>query len=310
MKRVTIALVAGVLALPLAAGPAEAHDHGPRAADDHLHARSGRTLTADLLRNDRGTAVVRHTAAAHGTVDLGPDGTLRYTPAPGFTGRDSFTYTVSDAVKLYPTHLKPLATIGGVEIKGGAYGSALTPVPGERDEFYGLTDRGPNVDAPGGGKIERYVQADVAIEHGFSGGALIDVSGRLIGLNSAGVLRGTPLTLAVSTLERVVSALLTHGRIQRGYLGVSSSPARLPEAAAERAGQRVGLILTGLQPGGPAETAGFLLGDVLLTLDGQALGNIGDLQAALEDRAGRTVAVKILRAGNVQEVSVTPTARS
>jgi len=164
--------------------------------------------------------------------------------------------------------------------------------------------------APGGGKIERYVQADVAIEHGFSGGALIDVSGRLIGLNSAGVLRGTPLTLAVSTLERVVSALLTHGRIQRGYLGVSSSPARLPEAAAERAGQRVGLILTGLQPGGPAETAGFLLGDVLLTLDGQALGNIGDLQAALEDRAGRTVAVKILRAGNVQEVSVTPTARS
>ncbi len=164
--------------------------------------------------------------------------------------------------------------------------------------------------APGGGKIERYVQTDVAIEHGFSGGALIDASGRLIGLNSAGILRGTALTLAVSTLERVVSALLTHGRIQRGYLGVSSSPARLPEAAAQNAGQRVGLILTGLQPGGPAETAGFLLGDVLLSLDGQALANIGDLQAALEDRAGRAAAVKILRAGNVQEVSVTPTARS
>ena len=160
MKRVTIALVAGVLALPLAAGPAEAHDHGPRAHDDHLRTRAGRTLTADVLGNDRGTAVVRHTAAAHGSVDIAADGTLRYTPEPGFTGRDSFTYTVSDAVKLYPTHLPPLATIGGVRITGGAYGSALTPVPGRKDEFYGLTDRGPNVGAPDGGKIEPLPQFD------------------------------------------------------------------------------------------------------------------------------------------------------
>jgi hypothetical protein len=158
MKRVRIALVAGVLALPLAAaGPAAAHDHdhGLRAKDDHYRVRAGAAVHENVLGNDRdATAVVRHTAAAHGSVDLNADGTLRYTPASGFHGRDSFTYTVSDAVKLYPTNLKPLATIGGVDIKGGAYGSALTPVPGERDEFSGLTDRGPNVDAPDGGKIE------------------------------------------------------------------------------------------------------------------------------------------------------------
>jgi hypothetical protein len=156
MKRVRIALVATVLALPLAtAGPAAAHDHGPRAKDDHYRVRAGHALQETVLGNDHdATAVVRHTAAAHGSVTIGADGVFQYTPAPGFHGRDSFTYTVSDAVKLYPTNLKPLATIGGVEIKGGAYGSALTPVPGERDEFYGLTDRGPNVDAPDGGKIE------------------------------------------------------------------------------------------------------------------------------------------------------------
>jgi hypothetical protein len=61
---------------------------------------------------------------------------------------------VSDAVKLYSTHIAPLATIGGVTIGGGGYGSSLTPVPGRSHEAYGLTDRGPNVDGPNGTKVE------------------------------------------------------------------------------------------------------------------------------------------------------------
>ncbi len=164
--------------------------------------------------------------------------------------------------------------------------------------------------APGGGKIERYIQTDVSVEHGFSGGPLVDASGRLIGLNSAGLVRSTALTLSVVTLERVVAALLSHGRIQRGYLGVSSAPARLPAALAESTGQRVGLVLIGVQPNGPAEQAGFLLGDVLLSLDGERLESIGDLQAALEDRATRTVPARLVRAGAEHELSVTPSARS
>ncbi|HWZ92336.1 MAG TPA: S1C family serine protease, partial [Polyangiaceae bacterium] len=63
--------------------------------------------------------------------------------------------------------------------------------------------------APGGGKIERYIQSDIGIEQGFSGGPLIDASGRLIGMSSAGLLRSTPLTLPIATIERVVAALLT-----------------------------------------------------------------------------------------------------
>jgi S1-C subfamily serine protease len=164
--------------------------------------------------------------------------------------------------------------------------------------------------APGGGRIERYIQSDVSVEPGFSGGALVDASGRVIGLNSAGLLRSTAMTLSVVTVERVVQALLSHGRMQRGYLGVSSTPARLPPALAESAGQRVGLVLTGLQPGGPAEGAGFLLGDVLLALDGERVESIADLQAALEERAARSVSVRLLRAGAQQELTVTPSARS
>jgi len=164
--------------------------------------------------------------------------------------------------------------------------------------------------APGGGKIERYIQSDVSLEPGFSGGPLLDVSGRVIGLNSAGLLRSTALTLSTLTIARVVSALLSHGRIQRGYLGLTSVPARLPRALADSAGQRVGLVVTGLQPNGPAEAAGLLLGDVLLGLDGERLESIGDLQAVLEERAARSVSMRLLRAGAEHELSVTAGARS
>jgi S1-C subfamily serine protease len=164
--------------------------------------------------------------------------------------------------------------------------------------------------APGGGKLERYIQTDVSVEPGFSGGALVDASGRVIGVNSAGLLRSTAMALSVVTIERVVQALLSHGRVQRGYLGVSSAAARLPAALAESAGQPVGLVLTGLQPGGPAEAAGLLLGDVLLALDGERLQSIADLQAALEDRAAKAVPLRLARAGEVRELSVTPSARS
>jgi len=164
--------------------------------------------------------------------------------------------------------------------------------------------------APGGGKLERYIQSDVSIEPGFSGGPLIDASGRVIGIDSAGLLRGSALTLSTVTVERVVGALLSHGQIQRGYLGVSSTAAHLPRAMAEGAGQRVGLVVTGLAPNGPAEAAGLLLGDVLLSLDGERLESIADLQAALEERASRAVPLRLLRAGVALELVLTPDARS
>ena len=103
-----------------------------------------------ILANDVGSplTIVRYTAPAHGTVVVNPDGSFTYTPEHGYSGSDGFEYTVSDAVQLYTTKLPPLATLGGVRITGGGYGSSLALVPGARDEFYSLTDRGPNVDCP------------------------------------------------------------------------------------------------------------------------------------------------------------------
>lgn len=128
---------------------------------------SGRgELTGDVLRNDRGaTAVVRHTDPAYGAVAVEADGTFTYTPKPGFKGKDTFTYTATDAVQVFKdtqpngSPLAPIAEVAGpggttTKISGEGFGSALARVPGKSGHFYGLTDRGPNADAPDGNKSE------------------------------------------------------------------------------------------------------------------------------------------------------------
>ncbi|HEX2747498.1 MAG TPA: esterase-like activity of phytase family protein, partial [Verrucomicrobiales bacterium] len=124
----------------------------PSATGDNYTTQTDAPLTVNaasgLLANDPSSArsVVNVSTPAHGTVTTNPDGSFTYTPATGYTGVDTFTYTVTDAVKLYRHNQPPLGTFGGVPVTGDGYGSAFVPVPGTTDEFYGLSDRGPNVD--------------------------------------------------------------------------------------------------------------------------------------------------------------------
>ncbi len=163
---------------------------------------------------------------------------------------------------------------------------------------------------PSGGRIDRYVETDASVGRGFSGGPLLDMSGRAVGVTTRGLLRGAAVVVPTPTLRRVVGSLVQHGSVRRGYLGVGAYPVRLGPDAAKAAGQEAGLILVSLEPGGPAERAGFLLGDVLLALDGDSLGRIGDLLGALsEERIDHSVPVRVLRAGKVAERDVTVAAR-
>ncbi|TCK00992.1 esterase-like activity of phytase family protein [Nocardia alba] len=85
----------------------------------------------------------------HGNVTRRADGAYVYTPSTGYTGLDQFTVNTTDAVRLYTTDIPVLGEFGGATVQGSGFGSAWTTVPGSHDEFYGLTDRGPNVDGPG-----------------------------------------------------------------------------------------------------------------------------------------------------------------
>jgi S1-C subfamily serine protease len=159
-----------------------------------------------------------------------------------------------------------------------------------------------------GGRIERYVETDLQPEPGFSGGLGFDAQGRALGMSSAALLRGVPLLLEKPTLDRIVNALLSHGRVRRGYLGVGTQAVRLPDSAAA-AGQASGLLVSSVQPGSAAERAGLMLGDVLLGLGASALTDAGALQAALEDAEGQASSLRLLRAGQALAVDVTPGAR-
>lgn len=160
-----------------------------------------------------------------------------------------------------------------------------------------------------GGTIDRYIEVDGSLPRGFSGGALADSRGRLLGMNTAGLGRGGG-TIPTETLRRLVPALATSGRVERGYLGVEVLPGRVPEALAEAAAQRRGLLVAALEPGGPAEAGGLLQGDLLLAVDGQRVERPGDLVAALDGRVKVAVAFRIIRAGEPREVVLTTGARA
>jgi S1-C subfamily serine protease len=158
---------------------------------------------------------------------------------------------------------------------------------------------------PAGGQVARYLQTDVVMYPGFSGGTLVGARGQVLGLNTSALLRGISLALPSPTVRRVVETLLSHGRMRRGYLGVGAQGVRLPASVAETLGQETGLLLVSVKPGSPAERAGLLLGDAIVGLDNQPVRRMDDLPALLSgDRVGSSVPVRIVRSGEVEELQV------
>ena len=156
-----------------------------------------------------------------------------------------------------------------------------------------------------GGQIDRYLQTDVVMYPGFSGGPLLGGNGHLLGLNTSGLGQGVSLTIPVATISRVVESLRAHGRVRRGYLGVSTQRVRLPDDSAESLGQKSGLLVISVESGSPAAEGGMTLGDTIVALGGRPVSRHEDLLVALAgDVAGQKEIVKVLRGGAVQELTI------
>jgi S1-C subfamily serine protease len=159
-----------------------------------------------------------------------------------------------------------------------------------------------------GGTIDRFVRLDVAVYDGFSGGPLVDARGRVLGINTSGLARATAMTVPAATVARVAGQLLARGHIARGWLGIATQPVRLPPSLRRSVGgeSEAGLVVVNVEPDSPADRGGVQLGDILLTLDGQAVTDPGDVMAALAgDRIGTVIGLRVARGGKAETLSVT-----
>jgi S1-C subfamily serine protease len=147
---------------------------------------------------------------------------------------------------------------------------------------------------------------DLTLYPGFSGGPLVDARGQIVGINTSGISRHLQLAIPAKIVSRIVDDLVRHGRIPQAYLGVGTQGVRVPEALREQLhlSQRTAVIVVDVQPGSPA-ASGLLIGDVLLSLDGQPIADPLDLRAVLRaERIGQRVTASVVRAGQALDVQL------
>jgi S1-C subfamily serine protease len=150
-----------------------------------------------------------------------------------------------------------------------------------------------------GGMLDRFIRLDAALYPGSSGGAVVDVQGRALGIATGGLSRIAGIAIPSSTVSRIAEQLLSSGRVARGYLGVGLQPVVL-------GGDKRGLIILNVEPGGPADKAGLLVGDILTAAAGRALADTDDMQAALgTESVGQPLELALMRGGAPASVTVT-----
>ena len=159
--------------------------------------------------------------------------------------------------------------------------------------------------------FENFIQTDAAINPGNSGGALVDSSGRLLGINTAiysrsGGSMGIGFAIPVSTARQVVDAIVKDGGVVRGYIGVEPQDLTPEIADAFRLPRREGAIIAGIVRNGPADRAGVRAGDILVAVEGQVVKDTPtmlNLIAQLEP--GRTASLRFVRDGREIDLPIT-----
>jgi len=156
--------------------------------------------------------------------------------------------------------------------------------------------------------VENVIQTDAALNPGNSGGALADGLGRVVGVNTAVAGVGLGLAVPINAATRtIIAALMTEGRFRRAYLGVALGSRPLPPRLTRELGRSAGLEIVEVASSGPAERAGLLPEDLVVSVDGKPIEKLDDLQRLMVgDAIGRTVRLGVVRRGGLLEVDVTP----
>jgi S1-C subfamily serine protease len=159
-----------------------------------------------------------------------------------------------------------------------------------------------------GGLIERFIRTDAAPLPGFSGGALINVQGQIIGINTSGLSHGSLLTLPATTAWPIAQKLAEHGSIKRGYLGIRSQIVEIPASAFETLGrkQNSGLLLVQIEDESPTAESDLKVGDIIVGIGGKPVNNHDELASKLTGEiVGQEAEVNVLRVGHLLTAKIT-----
>jgi S1-C subfamily serine protease len=164
-----------------------------------------------------------------------------------------------------------------------------------------------------GSLLEQYIRTDTIPFPGFSGGPLVNVQGEILGLNTSGLSMGSLLTIPVSLAWQAAEALAAHGRIPHGYLGVRSQMVEVSPSQRQQLGrqQETALLLVSVEEEGPAAKSGLIVGDILISINGQPVLDHDKLQEqVMKEKVGNAISIEILRGGQLTTVVVTIGERS
>ena len=158
-----------------------------------------------------------------------------------------------------------------------------------------------------GSSLAPYIRLDVGLQPTAVGGAVVDAHGKILGIASPRFARFGAIAIPAATVDRVAETLLKKGRIPRGYLGVALQPVRLPDHLRQllQHKEKTAAIILEVEPDGPAQKAGIVIGDILISLAGQPVSRPENVQSHLQsENIGKSLAAKILRGGAVCDVSI------
>jgi len=157
-----------------------------------------------------------------------------------------------------------------------------------------------------GRQIDQIIRVTAPMHGGFAGGAVLDAAGQLIGIGTAAEIRGLAVVIPAEIAWKSIAYVLEHGRPKSGFLGIAGQAVRLPERQRDGSVRDRALLVVDVNPGGPAESGGVIVGDVILDVDTQPVRSTDDLLALLTtERVGRDVALRVLRGGTATDLTVT-----
>jgi S1-C subfamily serine protease len=223
-------------------------------------------------------------------------------------GRDH--YTDLALLKVEAGGLTPIQRGQSSGIRVGQFVLAMANAFGKKASATSgiVTSPGRSMRGWWGVVIENAVVSDAKLNPGYSGGPLVDASGKMIGMNVA-YFSGRGIAISVDSLTEVVEKLSKDGKVKKGFLGVVVDPIELPEelAKAPGIGQEEGLLVRAVDAQSPAKAAGVAMGDIILRLGSAKATDEYELHKALSGEVvGKSASLWVLRGEKLTELKVTP----